>query len=114
MEQGIVDFFPSPDLYFKCYYEKTPMKDTAKFQTEKVAACDKLHSTNQKELLKCYDYIKHPYNLDAQIKVCTDEFKALSELDELYKCMEQYNVKKNEEYCNLSPKYSQFVDEYNF
>ena len=88
MEQMNIDFFPAPELYFKCYYDKTPMKDTAKFQTEKVAACDKLHSTSQFELLRCYDYIKHPYNLDAQIKVCTDEFKALSELDELYKCME--------------------------
>ena len=87
------------------------MKDTAKFMDEKVAACDKLYSTNQRDLLKCYRYIEHPYGLDDEIKICTEEFKTLSQIDDLYECMAEFGVKKNEEYCNLSPNFSQFYDD---
>ena len=87
------------------------MKDTAEFMDQKIAACDKLYSTKQRDLLKCYRYIGHPYGLDEEIKICTEEYKTLSQLSDLYECMKEFGVEKNEEYCNLSPSYSQFVDE---
>jgi hypothetical protein len=86
------------------------MRDTPEFAEEKLEACKDLYSTNQRELLKCYDLIGYEYTVHDQVKVCTEDYHYLSQIDKLYECMRGYGVRKNEEYCNLNPSYTHFID----
>lgn len=105
LEPPVPDFMPPPSAYFECYFKKTQMKNETKFKSEHKKACDNLYSNNQRYLLKCYDTIGVEYGLDEQIKICSEDFNLQSQIDELYECMTEFNVTKNEEYCSLNSNF---------
>lgn len=50
------------------------MKNDAASINEHKDACDNIYD-DQKERLNCYDYIRVPYGIEDQVKICTNKYK---------------------------------------
>ena len=44
-----------------------------------------------------------PYTFEDELKVCTNKYRLQSQIDKLYLCLEDYEVSRSVDYCNLHP-----------